>query len=88
MMTALQLPIGTDPIAVFRNREVDHVRASLDSRRGDYRVLVQIISEDHVLLIGRIEHRADVYRPHQLGDGGLGRDGLSLGGALRAALRV
>ena len=34
------------------------------ARRGDYRVLVQIIDQDHVLLIGRVEHRADVYRPH------------------------
>lgn len=33
------------------------------ARRGDYRVLVQIIEDDQVLLIGRIEHRADVYRP-------------------------
>lgn len=52
-MTAPPVPIETDPIAVFRNREVDHVRTSLDSRCGDYRVLVQIFEEGHVLLIGR-----------------------------------
>lgn len=32
------------------------------ARRGDYRVTFQILEEEHVLLIGRIEHRADLYR--------------------------
>lgn len=31
------------------------------ARRGDYRILVQLISDDRVLLIGRIEHR-DLHR--------------------------
>ncbi len=33
------------------------------ARRGDYRVFVQLHEDDHVLLIGRIEHRAHAYRP-------------------------
>jgi mRNA-degrading endonuclease RelE of RelBE toxin-antitoxin system len=33
------------------------------ARRGDYRVTFQILEDDRALLIGRIEHRADVYRP-------------------------
>jgi mRNA interferase RelE/StbE len=32
------------------------------ARRGDYRVTVRILEDDHVLLIGRIEHRAHLYR--------------------------
>jgi mRNA-degrading endonuclease RelE of RelBE toxin-antitoxin system len=32
------------------------------ARRGDYRVTFRILDDDHVLLIGRIEHRAHIYR--------------------------
>jgi mRNA-degrading endonuclease RelE of RelBE toxin-antitoxin system len=32
------------------------------ARRGDYRVTLQIIDDDGVVLIGRIDHRADIYR--------------------------
>jgi mRNA-degrading endonuclease RelE of RelBE toxin-antitoxin system len=32
------------------------------ARRGDYRITFRILDDDHVLLIGRIEHRAHVYR--------------------------
>jgi mRNA interferase RelE/StbE len=33
------------------------------ARRGDYRVTFRILEDDHVLLIGRVEHRAHAYRP-------------------------
>lgn len=32
------------------------------ARRGDYRVTFRILEDDRVLLIGRIEHRAHIYR--------------------------
>ena len=32
------------------------------ARRGDYRVLIRIDEEAHVVLVIRIDHRADVYR--------------------------
>lgn len=32
------------------------------ARSGDYRVTFRIFDDEHVLLIGRIEHRAHVYR--------------------------
>jgi len=32
------------------------------ARRGDYRVTFRMLDDDHVLLIGRIEHRAHIYR--------------------------
>lgn len=34
------------------------------ARRGDYRVTFRLLEDDHVLYIGRVEHRAHVYR-HQ-----------------------
>lgn len=33
------------------------------ARRGDYRVTFRMLHDDHVLLIGRIEHRSQAYRP-------------------------
>ncbi|MEE6140837.1 type II toxin-antitoxin system RelE/ParE family toxin [Mycobacterium sp. 050128] len=32
------------------------------ARRGDYRVTFRVLSDDNVLYVGRIEHRAHVYR--------------------------
>lgn len=32
------------------------------ARRGDYRVTFRVLEDDRVLSIGRIEHRAHVYR--------------------------
>lgn len=34
------------------------------ARRGDYRIIYEIIEEDEVVLIHRVQHRRDVYRPH------------------------
>jgi mRNA-degrading endonuclease RelE of RelBE toxin-antitoxin system len=33
------------------------------ARRGDYRVIYQIFEEDEIVLIHRVQHRRDVYRP-------------------------
>ena len=33
------------------------------ARRGDYRVTFRLVDADRVILIGRIEHRSQVYRP-------------------------
>ncbi|MGV7743595.1 addiction module toxin RelE [Mycobacterium persicum] len=35
------------------------------ARRGDYRVTLRILEADRVLYVGRIEHRAHVYRRPQ-----------------------
>lgn len=35
------------------------------ARRGDYRVTLRILEDDRVLYVGRIEHRAHVYRRPQ-----------------------
>jgi mRNA interferase RelE/StbE len=34
------------------------------ARRGDYRVTFRIIDDGQVVYVGRIEHRAHVYRRH------------------------
>jgi mRNA-degrading endonuclease RelE of RelBE toxin-antitoxin system len=33
------------------------------ARRGDYRVIYEYLEEDQTVLIHRIQHRRDVYRP-------------------------
>lgn len=34
------------------------------ARRGDYRVTFRALEDDRVLYVGRIEHRAHIYRRH------------------------
>ncbi len=33
------------------------------ARRGDYRIIYEILDDEHVVLIHRVQHRRDVYRP-------------------------
>jgi mRNA-degrading endonuclease RelE of RelBE toxin-antitoxin system len=33
------------------------------ARRGDYRIIYEIFDETHVVLIHRVQHRRDAYRP-------------------------
>jgi mRNA-degrading endonuclease RelE of RelBE toxin-antitoxin system len=33
------------------------------ARRGDYRIIYEIFEEEQVVLIHRVQHRRDVYRP-------------------------
>lgn len=33
------------------------------ARRGDYRAIVRIVESDHTVMVSRIDHRANVYRP-------------------------
>lgn len=43
------------------------LRADLEgycsARRGDYRILIRIDEDKHLVLVVRIDHRAHVYRP-------------------------
>ncbi len=32
------------------------------ARRGDYRIIYEILEDEHVVLIHRVQHRRDVYR--------------------------
>ena len=42
---------------------VDELEGLWSARRGDYRIIYTIIEEDRVVMIHRIQHRRDVYRP-------------------------
>ena len=33
------------------------------ARRGDYRIIYEVLELDQIVLIHRIQHRGDVYRP-------------------------
>ena len=33
------------------------------ARRGDYRIIYEVFDDDEIILIHRIQHRRDVYRP-------------------------
>jgi mRNA interferase RelE/StbE len=32
-------------------------------RRGDYRIIYEVFEDEHVVVIHRVQHRRDVYRP-------------------------
>jgi mRNA-degrading endonuclease RelE of RelBE toxin-antitoxin system len=56
-----------ESIAVNPQRAGKALRGELEglhsARRGDFRVVYEILEEDRVVLIHRAAHRADVYRP-------------------------
>ena len=33
------------------------------ARRGEYRIIYEIVEDDQIVLIHRVQHRRDVYRP-------------------------
>ncbi len=55
------------PIAENRQRLGKPLLGELEglhsSRRGDYRIIYEIFEEEDTVLIHRIQHRRDVYRP-------------------------
>ncbi len=56
-----------DSIAVNPHRAGKPLRGELEglhsARRGDFRVIYEILEDECVVLIHRAAHRADVYRP-------------------------
>lgn len=54
-------------IAVNPQRSGKPLRGELEglqsARRGDYRVIYEIDEEGHVVIVHRVQHRRDVYRP-------------------------
>jgi mRNA interferase RelE/StbE len=56
-----------DSIAFNPQRAGKALRGELEdlysARRGDFRVVYEILEEERVVLIHRAAHRADVYRP-------------------------
>ena len=55
-------PIATTPqrLGTPLVGELDGLRSA---RRGDYRIIYEILEAEQVVLIHRIQHRRDVYRP-------------------------
>jgi mRNA interferase RelE/StbE len=55
-------PLADNPHRVSKDLSgpLAHYRSA---RRGDYRVVIKIIEADHVVLVDRIDHRANIYRP-------------------------
>lgn len=41
----------------------DELEGLRSARRGDYRIVYEILEDETVVLIHRIQHRRDVYRP-------------------------
>jgi len=56
-----------ESIAVNPHRAGKELRGELEglhsTRRGDFRIIYEIIEDERVVLIHRAAHRADVYRP-------------------------
>jgi mRNA interferase RelE/StbE len=53
--------LPTDPYRMSKPLRFEFERWRV-ARRGDYRVTFRALEEDRMLYIGRIEHRAHVYR--------------------------
>ena len=55
------------PIAENPNRLGKPLAGELEglrsTRRGDYRIIYEIFEDDEVVLIHRVQHRRDAYRP-------------------------
>jgi mRNA interferase RelE/StbE len=56
-------PLPTDPHRLSKPLRFEFEGWRV-ARRGDYRVMFRLLEDDRVLYIGRIEHRAHVYRRH------------------------
>ena len=44
-------------------RLVGELTGLMSARRGDYRIVYEIIEDQHVVLVHRVQHRSVVYRP-------------------------
>lgn len=44
-------------------RLVGELAGLYSARRGDYRIIYEIIDDEQVVVIHRVQHRRDVYRP-------------------------
>jgi mRNA-degrading endonuclease RelE of RelBE toxin-antitoxin system len=55
-------PIADDPYRLGKPLlgELEGLRSA---RRGDYRIIYEVFEDERVVLIHRVQHRRDVYRP-------------------------
>jgi len=55
-------PIADNPHRLGK-RLVGQLEGLWSARRGDYRIIYEIFENDQVVLIHRVQHRRDAYRP-------------------------
>lgn len=55
--------LAENPVRVG-NRLGGDLAGLLSARRGDYRILYEIIDDEATVVVHRIRHRAHAYRPH------------------------
>ena len=61
-LAAIFGPIAENPQRLGKPL-VGELEGLLSARRGDYRIIYEIIDDQETVLIHRIQHRRDVYRP-------------------------
>ena len=61
-LSAIFGPIADNPQRLGKPliSELDGLRSA---RRGDYRIIYEILHDEQTVLIHRVQHRRDVYRP-------------------------
>ena len=60
-LEAMLGPIAENPQRLGKPL-VGELEGLRSARRGDYRIIYQILEEDAVVLVHRVQHRRDVYR--------------------------
>jgi mRNA-degrading endonuclease RelE of RelBE toxin-antitoxin system len=55
-------PIAENPQRLGKTL-VGELEGLRSTRRGDYRIIYEIFEDDQTVLIHRVQHRRDVYRP-------------------------
>ena len=61
-LAAISGPIAENPQRLGKPL-LGELEGLLSARRGDYRVIYEIFEDQETVLIHRVKHRRDVYRP-------------------------
>jgi mRNA interferase RelE/StbE len=61
-LAAILGPIAENPQRLGK-RLLGELEGLHSARRGDYRIIYEIFEDENTVLIHRIQHRRDVYRP-------------------------
>lgn len=61
-LEAILGPIAENPVRLGHPL-VGELEGLYSARRGDYRVIYEIDEDAHVVVVLRVQHRRDVYRP-------------------------
>jgi len=61
-MEAILGPIATNPRRAGKSL-VGELLGLYSARRGDYRIIYEILEAEQVVIVHRVQHRGTVYRP-------------------------